>query len=76
MTDSVAASPFHCPNCEALYQVVKVEAPRVMGERELTCLSCGGPLDAREGRFVLKYFFTDRSGKHIPLSSKRLARKH
>ena len=27
-----------------------------MGERELTCLSCGGPLDAREGRFCAQVF--------------------
>ena len=82
MTDSVAAyryPPFHCPNCEALYQVVKVEAPRVMGERELTCLSCGGPLDAREGRFcapVLFLFSRTDLANISPLSSKRLARKH
>jgi predicted RNA-binding Zn-ribbon protein involved in translation (DUF1610 family) len=76
MTDILPASPFNCPNCKALYQLVKVEAPPVMSERQLTCLSCGGPLHAREGRFVLKYFFTDRSGKAIRLSSRRLARKH
>lgn len=75
MTDSLPASPFNCPNCEAQYQVVKVEAPPVMGERQLTCLSCVGPLNARDGRFLLKYFFTDLTGKHILLSSKRLARK-
>jgi len=71
MTDSVPASPFNCPNCKALYQVVKVEVPPVIGERQLICLRCGGPLNAREGRFALKYFFTDRSGRRRPMSSKK-----
>jgi hypothetical protein len=44
-------------------------------EAQLTCLNCGGPLNAREGRFVLRYFFTDQGGKKMPLSSRRLARK-
>jgi hypothetical protein len=76
MLDSHPPSPFNCPDCAASYQMVKVEAPPVMGEPQLTCLSCGGPVNAREGRFVLKYFFTDRGGRSRPLSSKRLARKH
>jgi predicted Zn finger-like uncharacterized protein len=47
---------FTCPNCQALYDVVKVEAGPETTLREVTCLSCGGPLLAREGKFVLKYF--------------------
>ena len=47
---------FTCPNCQALYEVVKVEAGPETTLREVTCLSCGGPLLAREGKFVLKYF--------------------
>jgi hypothetical protein len=69
MSDSIPASIFHCPNCNAEYQLVKVEAPPNMAERQLTCLKCGGPLNAREGRFVLKYFFTSRSGRRTPVSA-------
>jgi predicted Zn finger-like uncharacterized protein len=47
---------FTCPNCQALYQIVKVEAGPETALREVTCLSCGGPLLAREGKFILKYF--------------------
>jgi len=47
---------FACPNCNALYQVVKVEAGPETADREITCLACGSPLTGREGKFVLKYF--------------------
>ena len=52
-----AFNPFTCPNCNALYQVVKVEAGPKTDDREITCQACGGPLAGREGKFVLKYFF-------------------
>ena len=43
---------FTCPNCQALYQIVKVEAgpetdPR--DNREITCRVCGGPLTGEKG---------------------------
>ena len=47
---------FTCPNCGALYQIIKVEAGPETDSREIVCLVCGGPLAAREGEFVLKYF--------------------
>jgi predicted RNA-binding Zn-ribbon protein involved in translation (DUF1610 family) len=50
-----ATHAFRCPNCEAEYKVVRVEAPP-MHEKQLACLSCGGPLRNREGKFALKYF--------------------
>lgn len=53
-------SRFQCTNCDAQYQVVRVEAAPVTVDREITCLSCGAPLQGREGRFVLKYFLLDR----------------
>jgi len=53
---SPAFNPFTCPNCNALYQVVKVEAGPETDNREITCRACGGPLMAREGKFVFKYF--------------------
>jgi hypothetical protein len=47
---------FRCPNCEAEYKVVRIEAPPTREDRQLTCLSCGGPIRNREGKFALKYF--------------------
>ena len=49
------ATKFCCPNCEAEYKVVRVEVPPTRNE-QLVCLSCGGPLHNREGKYALKYF--------------------
>jgi predicted RNA-binding Zn-ribbon protein involved in translation (DUF1610 family) len=57
---SSPASRFNCPNCGAVYEVVYVEAETVALNRELACLSCGAPLQARQGRFALKYFLLER----------------
>jgi transcription elongation factor Elf1 len=51
-----AFNSFTCPNCQALYQIVKVEAGPETDSREIVCRVCGGPLAAREGKFILKYF--------------------
>jgi predicted Zn finger-like uncharacterized protein len=56
MVDSVMTQ---CPHCGAKYNVVRVAAPPSQ-DGEVTCLNCGGPLSAREGQFVLKYFLVDR----------------
>ena len=57
-------TPFHCPQCGAQYRIVKVEASPVPAKlREITCLSCGGPLVGREGAFFLKYFLVDTPSK-------------
>ena len=58
MTEMVAN--FECPHCGAQYKVVSVEALRAH-DQPLVCLSCGGPLRTREGKFALKYFRTDGS---------------
>ena len=47
---------FRCPSCKALYQVVKAEAGPETVDLEVACSICRGPLGAREGQFVLKYF--------------------
>jgi hypothetical protein len=47
---------FKYQDCNALYQIVKVEAPPERVEREVTCHACGAPLRVREGKYVLKYF--------------------
>ena len=53
------ARPFACPTGGAYYEIVRVEAGPVMPEGRLTSVKCGGPLHAREGRFILKYFLRD-----------------
>ena len=56
----MAAKSFHCPNCYALYKVVKVEAGPETPDVEIACRNCGGPLTAREGNLVLKYFLVGK----------------
>jgi predicted Zn finger-like uncharacterized protein len=48
----------NCPTCGAAYRVVEIEAPSE--PIEVVCRSCGGPLEARKGKFLLKYFLVDR----------------
>lgn len=47
---------FDCPNCGARYKVVRVDAPPLANEEEVTCVNCGVAFQGREGRFALKYF--------------------
>jgi hypothetical protein len=54
---------FHCPNCQALYQLIKGESGAETVDREVTCRTCGGPLPGREGGYVLKYFLLRKSGR-------------
>ena len=58
------AGHFNCPNCNALYQLVKAEAePETNNRREITCRACGGPLPGRDGIFVCKYFLLPKAGR-------------
>ena len=50
------ALAFDCPNCNAHYQVIKVEAAPETVDRDISCCSCGRALIGREGNLVLKYF--------------------
>ena len=51
------AGHFNCPNCNALYQLVKAEAgPETNNRREITCRACGGPLPGRDGDIRLQIF--------------------
>ena len=52
------ATELRRPNCQAEYKVVRVEAPPAHNQQFL-CLSCGGPLHNREGKFAFKYFRVD-----------------
>ena len=54
------ATLFHCPVYAAKYEVVGFEAPPAATEGDVACLCCGGPLHAREGKFILKYFLIER----------------
>ena len=54
---------FKCPNCEALYQVIRAEAGPESADGEIACRVCGGPLAGREGEFVLKYFLLRTAGR-------------
>jgi hypothetical protein len=76
----VAAVRQICPNCGALYRLVRAEAGPESGDREITCRSCGAPLQGREGRFILKYFLIERANdkkqrhRHLTQRSPRLSR--
>jgi hypothetical protein len=45
-----------CPNCNALYQVVKVEAGPQTAYRAITCRACGAPLPPREASLSSSIF--------------------
>jgi hypothetical protein len=65
---------FRCPNCNALYQVVRANAGPETVDLEAACGLCGGALAAREGQFVLKYFLLRkaiREDSRIGRGSKR-----
>ena len=47
---------FTCPNCRALYQLVRAQGGPEAVQDEPTCGYCGAPFSARAGKFVLKYF--------------------
>jgi hypothetical protein len=65
---------FFCPNCDALYQVVKVEAAPQTGFHEIACRSCGTPLPARDGDFVLKYFLLRTAAREQRWSLRKAVR--
>jgi predicted RNA-binding Zn-ribbon protein involved in translation (DUF1610 family) len=56
---------FQCPNCGALYQVIKCEAGPETDDRRITCGDCSAPLVGRDGQFVLKYFLLRTPGQMI-----------
>ena len=62
---------FTCPNCNALYQLVKVEAGPETDNREIACPVCGAPLAGRDGKFVLKYFLLSKG-----IASRRQAKSN
>jgi len=67
---SPLSMPFACPNCDARYEVVRVEMDSAP-DLQLTFRRCGGPLNGRESRFALKYFLVDRRGAAPKLVRRR-----
>jgi hypothetical protein len=65
---------FTCPNCQALYHLVKVERGPETVDGDVTCRSCGAPLPGREGNFVLKYFMLRKAGRVQKSRAHRVAR--
>jgi hypothetical protein len=63
MPDPNAVPLFRCKSCFALYQVVKAQAGPETVELEVACRVCNGPLVAREGQFVLKYFLLRKASR-------------
>ena len=47
---------FKCPNCEALYQLVKVEAGPETTFHDVACLSMRRAASGARGNLILKYF--------------------
>jgi hypothetical protein len=63
MPDPNTVPLFRCKSCFALYQVVKARAGPETVELEVACRVCNGPLVAREGQFVLKYFLLRKASR-------------
>jgi predicted Zn finger-like uncharacterized protein len=55
---------YFCPNCNAVYQIVKAEARPETAVQEVKCRACNAPLPARDGNFVLKYFMLRKAAAH------------
>jgi hypothetical protein len=72
MPDPNSIPLVHCSNCQALYQVVKAQAGPETVDLEIACRVCNGPLTAREGQFVLKYFLLREASR---LDIRRAARE-
>jgi predicted RNA-binding Zn-ribbon protein involved in translation (DUF1610 family) len=59
------AELFKCPNCGSQYKLVRVEADPAATYGQIECPRCGGPLNGRDGKFILKYFLVDHPRRQI-----------
>jgi predicted RNA-binding Zn-ribbon protein involved in translation (DUF1610 family) len=59
---------FKCPNCGALYQLVKIEAKPDTVDRQTACRKCGALLAGRKGRYILKYYFLREAARVVTRS--------
>jgi predicted nucleic acid-binding Zn ribbon protein len=71
MTSQAPVTHYECPNCRAQYRLVRVDADANAPDREITCRSCGAPLQGREGRYALKYFLVNRPRLQAQQSRRR-----
>ena len=62
--EAACVTRFNCPNCDAIYDLVRAEGESDTTDRDLVCLACGAPLQSREGRFILKYFLLESTHHH------------
>jgi hypothetical protein len=61
-----AAVHLNCPNCNALYQIIKVEAGPETADLAVVCRICGAPFPGREDGLVLKYFLLRKAARVDP----------
>jgi hypothetical protein len=54
----------NCPNCNTQDRLVRAEAGPESSEGRIECRKCGGPLNGRDGRFVLKYLLVHQPRRH------------
>jgi hypothetical protein len=66
MTDKPS---FHCPNCNALYQVVKVEAGPETAYRAINCRACGAPLPPSRRQVRRQVFSASHRRTHSALAT-------
>ena len=65
MVSQSHAEYFSCRNCNAKYLLIRVEAEPEPSHGRTECHHCGGPLNGREGRFILKDFLIDRPRRKL-----------
>ena len=56
------------PNCNVEYRLVRAEARPKSSYGQIECYHCGGPLNGREGQFILKYLLVKNPRKRAKAS--------
>jgi hypothetical protein len=54
------AEEFKCPQCQARYKIVRVNARSQTIDRPVQCKVCAQPFVSRDGEDILKYFLIGR----------------
>jgi predicted RNA-binding Zn-ribbon protein involved in translation (DUF1610 family) len=60
LLDKQKPIPFSCPLCEAEYKIVTIDTCDAQYGKN-SCMKCGFPFPASEGRVAFKYFLVGRS---------------
>ena len=66
MSGRADSSLVECPNCRALYKVVRLKRHT---HKQPVCRECGAPLQGRAGSFALRYSLVKRSSNRGPASA-------